>query len=79
MGLTTITDENKSPEASVERNRRALAYMHIQRRESGTKMGQRAVGSKPRLQTCIYYTRATRGETKRRHNESRRRAIADEF
>lgn len=85
MGLTTITDENKSLRASVERNRRVLTarqltYMHMRRRESGTKMGQRAVGSKPRLQTCIYYTRArsTRGETKR-HNESRRRAIADAF
>lgn len=64
MGLTTITDENKSPGASVERNRRVLTgaparvYVHMRRRESGTKMGQRAVGSKPRLQTCIYYTSA---------------------
>lgn len=44
---------------------RQLAYMHMQRRESGTKIGQQAVGSKPRLQTCIYYTSA-RASSRRR-------------
>jgi len=41
---------------------RQLAHSRMQRRESGLKMGQRVVGSKPRLQTRIYYTETTRAE-----------------
>lgn len=67
--LTTITDENKSPRLpwneTAGYSRRASLYVHMQRPESGLKMGQRVVGSKPRLQTCIYYTSATRSGTKR--------------
>lgn len=44
---------------------------HATRQESGLKMGQRVVGSKPRLQTCIYYSSARDARWDEPHNERR--------
>lgn len=81
MGLTTITDENKSPEAFVERNRRVLAYMHIQRAgKVARKWANGPLVVNPDCK-CAFITleRGRRGAKRRQRNESGRRAIADEF